>query len=186
MTYQPLQTEDATLKPVANKLNRMGFHVLSPVKQAALMNKLAAEWHLDQVDAQGDPYIYHCQKVQHYVRSRYPDDYERHTIAVGHDGAEDNKKVTWSALYEKGFSDRVIDGLKGLTNIPGESDDEALERICSNVDSMLVKALGDLRHNTDIRRGKGLRQKDFDRLVKYHTRYHHIKTTLREKHGIHI
>jgi (p)ppGpp synthase/HD superfamily hydrolase len=159
--------------------------ILSPAQQAATMNWFAAQRHANQLDAQGDPYIYHCQKVMHYVRKYGPEDYERHAIAVGHDLIEDTKS-TYRELEEMGFSDRVIDGIRCLTNVPGETEDEKMARILTNVDAMLVKALGDLRHNTDIRRGKGLRQKDFERLQKYHTRYHIIKTALREKHGIFI
>lgn len=186
MTYQPHQSEDPTLKTGAKigGTNSRGYLVLSPAKQAALMNKIAAERHVDQFDAQGDPYIYHCQKVLHYVRKYGPDDYELQAIAVGHDLIEDTK-ATYKELYELGFSDRVIDGIRALTNQVGETEEEKMARILSNVDAMLVKGLGDLRHNTDIRRGKGLRQKDFDRLVKYHTRYHAIKAELK-KHGIFI
>ena len=163
--------------------NSKGFVVLSPQKQAALMCAMAAERHVDQVDAQGDPYIYHCQKVMHYVRKLYPDDYERHAIAMGHDMIEDTKS-TYQELYEKGFSDRTIDGIRGLTNVVGETEEEKMQRVLSNVDSCIVKAGGDLRHNTDIRRGKGLREKDFARLQKYHTRYARIKAHLRDVHGI--
>lgn len=165
--------------------NSKGFIVLPPAKQAALMCKLAAERHVDQFDAQGDPYIYHCQKVLHYVRKFRPDDYELQAVAVGHDLIEDTK-TSFAELYELGFSDRVIEGIRALTNLPGETEDDKMGRICENVDAMLTKSLGDLRHNTDIRRGKGLRQKDFDRLQKYHTRYHTIKQRLAANYGIHI
>lgn len=175
--------------------NSKGFKVLPPAKQLAIMKRIAAEAHVDQVDAQGDPYILHCDKVMHYVRKFDEDDYERMVIAVGHDLIEDTK-VKYAQLYNVGllypeyegwgFSDRSINGIRALTNVPGETEEEVMERILPNVDACIVKALGDLRHNTDIRRGKGLRQKDFDRLVKYHTRYHRIKTHLREVHGIHI
>lgn len=165
--------------------NSKGHVVLSPAKQAAVMCAIAAERHVDQVDAQGDPYIYHCQKVMHYVRKLRPDDYEVHAIAMGHDLIEDTKS-TFAELYTLGFSDRVIDGIRALTNLVGENEEEKMERILANVDACLVKAGGDLRHNTDIRRGKGLRAKDFERLEKYHRRYQTIKTHLRDVHGIHL
>lgn len=165
--------------------NSKGIDVLSPAMQAATMCGIAAVKHVDQVDAQGDPYIYHCQKVMHYVRKLRPDDYELHAISMGHDLIEDTKS-TFSELYTLGFSDRVVDGIRALTNLVGETEEEKMERILANVDSCIVKAGGDLRHNTDIRRGKGLRSKDFERLEKYHRRYQTIKVHLRDSHGIQL
>ena len=159
--------------------------ILSPAAQAAAMCALAAERHLGQLDAQGDPYIYHCQKVMHYVRKYAPDDYELHAIGMGHDLIEDTK-TTYQELIERGFSDRVIEGIRALTNVPGETEEQKMERILANLDACLTKALGDLRHNTDIRRGKGLRQKDFERLQKYHTRFQIIKAHLKDQYGIRI
>lgn len=159
--------------------------ILSPAAQAAAMCALAAERHVDQLDAQGDPYIYHCQKVMHYVRKYAPDDYELHAAAMGHDLVEDTK-TTYQELEERGCSDRVINAIRALTNVPGETEAQKMERILSNVDACIIKAIGDLRHNTDIRRGKGLRQKDFDRLQKYHTRYQIIKAHLKDHYGIRI
>lgn len=168
---------------MTEQLNSKGFVVLSPAKQVALMCWIAAERHVDQVDAQGDPYIYHCQKVMHYVRKFRPEDYELHAMAMGHDLIEDTK-TTYQELYERGMSDRTINGIRALTNVVGETEDEKMQRVLDNVDSCIVKATGDLRHNTDIRRGKGLRQKDFDRLQKYHTRYARIKNHLKNEYDV--
>jgi len=45
---------------------------------------------------------------------------------------------------------------------------------------MRVK-LCDLRHNSDIRRLKGVRPKDIERVVKYHNMYLAIKEELRKR-----
>jgi hypothetical protein len=46
--------------------------------------------------------------------------------------------------------------------------------IAMNPDARKVK-MADLRHNSDIMRMKGLREKDFKRLEKYHVAYEYLK-----------
>jgi hypothetical protein len=50
--------------------------------------------------------------------------------------------------------------------MPGQTYDEYKENVFANEDAMRVK-MADLRHNTDIRRLKGVTQKDLDRMAKY-------------------
>jgi (p)ppGpp synthase/HD superfamily hydrolase len=118
-------------------------------------------------DRGGVPYILHCLKVMHYLKS---DDDELQQIAVGHDLIEDCKNVTYQMLRDMSFSDRVIDGIRCLTKVPGESPEEYLAKVMSNHDAILVK-LADLRHNSDIRRLKGVTDKDIKRIEKYHKMY---------------
>ena len=51
----------------------------------------------------------------------------------------------------------------------------------SNRDSVIVK-MADLRHNSDIRRLKGVTEKDIQRMVKYMNFYQELKE-YREKEG---
>lgn len=134
---------------------------------------LATNSHDGQLDKGGKPYILHCLKVMHYLKT---DDEELMCIALGHDLIEDTK-VTYYELNELGFSERVIDGIWSLTKQRGLSYDLYKEQVFANEDAMRVK-LCDLRHNSDIRRLKGLTQKDFDRMVKYHQFYSEIKERL--------
>lgn len=134
---------------------------------------LATNSHDGQLDKGGKPYILHCLKVMHYLKT---DDEELMCIALGHDLIEDTK-VTYYELNELGFSERVIDGIWSLTKQQGLSYDLYKEQVFANEDAMRVK-LCDLRHNSDIRRLKGLTQKDFDRMVKYHQFYSEIKERL--------
>jgi hypothetical protein len=83
---------------------------------------------------------------------------------------EDCKNVTYQMLRDMSFSDRVIDGIRCLTKVPGESPEEYLAKVMSNHDAILVK-LADLRHNSDIRRLKGVTEKDIKRIEKYHKMY---------------
>jgi len=122
-------------------------------------------------DKGGMPYVLHCLKVMHYLKT---DDEELQQIALGHDLVEDRKNITYVLLKEKGFSERVINGIRCLTKVPGESEEEYLAKVMSNVDAVRVK-LCDLRHNSDIRRLKGITQKDIARMEKYHKMYLALK-----------
>lgn len=127
---------------------------------------LASEKHMGQFDKAGMPYILHVLKVMHYLKT---DDLELMSIAVMHDLVEDTD-VTFADLYEMGFSARVVDAVKLLTKMRGQTAKEYLEGIKSNKDAIRVK-LADLRHNSDIRRLKGITDKDVARMKKYNEMY---------------
>jgi (p)ppGpp synthase/HD superfamily hydrolase len=114
----------------------------------------------------------------HYLKT---DDEELMCIALGHDLVEDTK-TTWDDLLDAGMSVRVIEGIRALTKMPGESYDDYKNRVFKSKDAMLVK-LCDLRHNTDIRRLKGITQKDLDRLAKYNQFYLEIQHRLSQLHS---
>lgn len=129
--------------------------------------------HHGQFDKGGTPYILHPLKVMHYLKS---DDEELQCMALGHDVVEDTK-VTYKDLRDAGISERVIEGIRALTKVPGETLDEYKARVFANHDAMLVKR-ADLRHNSDIRRLKGVTHKDLERMAKYHLFYLEIGAEL--------
>jgi guanosine-3',5'-bis(diphosphate) 3'-pyrophosphohydrolase len=129
--------------------------------------------HHGQFDKGGTPYILHPLKVMHYLKS---DDEELQCMALGHDVVEDTK-VTYKDLRDAGISERVIEGIRALTKVPGETLDEYKARVFANKDAMLVKR-ADLRHNSDIRRLKGVTHKDLERMAKYHLFYLEIGAEL--------
>lgn len=129
--------------------------------------------HAGQFDKGGNPYILHPLKVMHYLKS---DDEELMCIALGHDVVEDTS-VTYKELRDSGISERVISGIRSLTKIPGQTYDEYKEAVFANPDAMRVK-MADLRHNTDIRRLKGVSEKDIARMAKYHQFFMEIKSKL--------
>jgi (p)ppGpp synthase/HD superfamily hydrolase len=106
----------------------------------------------------------------------HTDDEELMCIALGHDIIEDTK-VTYHQLNEAGFSERVIQGIYSLTKQRGQTYDEYKRQVFANKDAMRVK-LCDLRHNSDIRRLKGITEKDIERIAKYHQFYLEIKERL--------
>lgn len=148
------------------------------MKKGEMLDKMlmiATNAHHGQFDRGGNPYILHPLKVMHYLKS---DDEELMCIALGHDVVEDTS-VTYKDLREAGISERVIEGIRALTKQPGQTYDEYKEGVFANVDAMRVK-MADLRHNTDIRRLKGITEKDIQRMVKYQTFYIELKLRLEE------
>lgn len=136
---------------------------------------IATNAHSGQFDRGGNPYILHPLKVMHYLKT---DDEELMCIALGHDVIEDTK-VTYRDLRDAGISERVIAGIRALTKLPGQTYDEYKEGVFANVDAMRVK-MADLRHNTDIRRLKGISEKDIERMVKYQKFYLELQSRLGE------
>jgi len=134
---------------------------------------LVTNAHAGQFDKGGHPYILHPLKVMHYLKS---DDEELQCIALGHDVIEDTR-VTYRDLKDAGMSVRVIDAIRALTKQPGQTFEEYKDAVFANRDAMLVK-LADLRHNTDIRRLKGVTEKDIARMARYHQFHVEIKTRL--------
>lgn len=102
----------------------------------------------------------------HYLKT---DDFQLMAIGVLHDVLEDTD-ITASDLVIMGFSTRVVDGTVDLTKVSGQSEEEYVNGIVKNYDAILVK-LADLRHNSDVRRLKGLTDKDLLRVRKYHNLY---------------
>lgn len=126
------------------------------------MLMLATQKHDGQFDKGGNPYILHPLKVAHKLRT---DDQELFCIAIGHDLIEDTD-TTYQELKELGMSDRVIEGIKALTKVPGETFEEYKNKVKSNKDAIQVK-MQDLLHNSDLRRLKGVTEKDVRRVEKY-------------------
>lgn len=139
---------------------------MKPGEMLTAILGIATQRHAGQYDKQGKPYILHCLKVMHYLDS---DDEELQCIAVGHDLIEDTK-TTFAELKDIGMSDRVIEGIRCMTRMPGETEDDYQNRVKGNRDTIKVKR-ADIRHNTDIRRLKGISDKDITRIRKYHKLY---------------
>ena len=125
-------------------------------------------------DKAGKPYILHCLKVMHYTKS---DDEELLCIAIGHDILEDcfdNIGQGIALLRDKGFTERIIEGIIALTKRPGLAYEDYKLQVKRNADARKVK-MADLRHNSDIRRLKGVTNKDVERVVRYHQFYLELK-----------
>ncbi len=149
------------------------------MKKGELLSKailIATNAHSGQFDKGGNPYILHPLRVMSFLKDA---DEELQCIAVLHDVIEDTS-VTWKDLIEEGMTDRIIAGLRLLTKMPGQTYDEYKAGVLSSVDAMKVK-MCDLRHNTDIRRLKGVSEKDIARMAKYHMFFMEIKSSLEQQ-----
>lgn len=131
---------------------------------------LAATAFTGKFDKGGNPYILHLLHVMNAVSS-YGEDVM--IIGVLHDLLEDTD-YTAKELYDMGFNHRIVVGIEAMTHPRGEPYDDYIRRVATNPDSRKVK-LEDLKHNSDITRMKGLREKDFKRLEKYHRAFEYLK-----------
>lgn len=143
------------------------------MKKGEMLDKallIATNAHHGQFDKGGNPYILHPLKVMHYLKT---DDEELMCMALLHDVIEDTN-TTYQDLRDSSISERVIKALQCLTKQRGQTYEEYKGAVVSNYDAMRVK-MADLRHNTDIRRLKGVTEKDIARIAKYQTFYMELK-----------
>ena len=136
---------------------------------------LASEKFVGVYDKSGEPYILHCLQVMNNVR-KY-NDAELSIAGVLHDIVEDTD-ITFDNLEELGYSPRVIKIIKHVTREDDISYDDEISRICNDQDSIRVK-MADLEHNSSILRLKGIRQKDLERIQKYHRAYFILQAHLK-------
>lgn len=151
------------------------------MKKGELLDKaivLATNAHAGQFDKGGKPYVLHVLSVMRFTEEEFGFDEELLAIAVLHDTIEDTK-TTWKDLEAIGCTERVLNAVKALTKMPGQTYDEYQEGVFANVDAMKVK-MSDLRHNSDIRRLKGVTEKDIERLAKYSRFFIEIQARLKE------
>jgi len=148
------------------------------MKKGEMLSKaivLATNKHAGQFDKGGNPYILHPLTVMHKLKT---DDEELQCIAVLHDVIEDTD-TTWEMLISEGMTDRVVAGVMALTKQRGQSLDLYKKSIFANRDAMLVKR-EDLRTNSDLRRLKGVSEKDIARTAKYMIFYSEIEAKLKD------
>lgn len=132
--------------------------------------------HNGQLDKGGKPYILHPLWVMNQVR-HLGEKYQ--IVAVLHDSVEDTDEnstlnVTIKYLLDQGFDTDIVHAISLLTHNKDEkSYDEYIRDIGSDEIARIVK-LKDLDHNSRITRLKGLRKKDFDRLMKYHRAFTYL------------
>ncbi len=149
------------------------------MKQGEMLSKailIATQAHSGQFDKGGKPYILHPLTVLHKVGQVSE---VIQCIAVLHDVMEDctgktiyidgqEVTISFAMLKEQGMTDEVVEGVKALTKMPGQTYEEYQTAVLSSRSAMLVK-LEDLRTNSDLRRlkSKTITEKDVKRVAKY-------------------
>lgn len=136
------------------------------------MISLATEAHRDQFDKAGRPYILHPIAVMGLLEYDVDNEIVQ-TVAIGHDLIEDTH-VTARLLRELEFPVQVIAPIIALTKVKGQSYAEYQETVKGNRVATIVK-MADLRHNSDLRRLKGVTEKDIERTVRYMRFYDELK-----------
>lgn len=141
--------------------------------QADLANAIsfAVGVHVSQFDKGGNPYILHPLKLMHWARHAR-EDIDVQILCMLHDCAEDSALgvVKTLDLIEIAFGPEMRQLVDNLTKRAGESYEEYLDRVRLDVRSAKVKCF-DLRHNSDLRRLKGVTAKDQERTLKYQLAY---------------
>ena len=129
--------------------------------------QIAVEAHAGQKDKSGLPYAFHPIRVMMRCKSD-----EAKTAALLHDVVEDTP-VTFDQLSQEGFSEDVLSAVRLLTHEPSVSYDDYIRQLGKNPIAKEVK-LADLEDNSDIRRLKGVGEKDVARLRKYLLAYRYL------------
>lgn len=153
----------------ANKpnLNSMMHPVLSDEQALSKMISITARHFEGILDKAGQPYILHCIRVMLKLQ---PHGLLLMAAGCGHDLLEDPSRTgarwTRSDLLQEGFADRLVNCIWNVTKEEGKTEEEYEEKVISTDDSILVK-MPDVEDNSDLRRMKGTREKDFQRHLKY-------------------
>ncbi len=131
---------------------------------------LAAKAFENSYTKDGKPYITHCLRVM----DRVADYGEAHqVVAVLHDLIEDTP-YTLSQLSELGFTDEMVAAIRLMTHDPKVPYTDYVYALSSNTLARHCK-MADLEDNSDIRRMKGTRKKDLDRMRKYQIAYMYLR-----------
>lgn len=135
---------------------------MATIDRAIMIASIA---HAGQKDKADKPYILHPLRVMLTVASdKYATD-EQKIVAVLHDVIEDTY-VQEQQLRENGFSEDIINAIKSVTKIEGESRIDAAKRTKLNPIGRVVK-LADLKDNMDLSRIAKPTAKDLLRVAEY-------------------
>jgi (p)ppGpp synthase/HD superfamily hydrolase len=132
---------------------------------------IAAKAFEARTDKGGNPYMLHCLFVMDAVSGLGE---EAMIAAVLHDLVEDTE-WTIEGLTAEGFSHTITSNVNLLTHKHSMDYMGYVEELAVSPIAKAIK-MADLRHNSDINRMKGLTDKDFDRLKKYHKAYAYLQT----------
>jgi (p)ppGpp synthase/HD superfamily hydrolase len=122
---------------------------------------IAAEAHAGQLGKDGTPYILHPVRVMMRVEGL-----EAQMAGILHDVVEDTP-WTLEQLRVEGFSSSVVEAVDCLTHREGEEYFAYVARAGANPIARRVK-LADLEDNMNIRRLAEVKDKDLERMRKYH------------------
>lgn len=146
-------------------------------KMTATAYAMVAVAFADCTDRGGRPYFEHCMEVCRKLGPKAGDKVKQ--VAILHDYLEDIEGATAATLLKRGFSPDVIDSVVALTKVSSLDYKDPvvyeayLQGIEANRMACLVK-MCDFRHNSDLRRLKGVTEKDMARSFKYQEGYYRL------------
>lgn len=143
--------------------------IYTPLTKKAL--KISFEAHKNQTDKSGMPYVYHPFHLAEQM-----DDENSVCVALLHDVVEDTD-LTLADLIQAGFPEEVTDALALMTHDDLTPYMDYVERLSHNPIAAKVK-LADLAHNSDLTRLDVVREKDRERVLKYHRAMKLLKANL--------
>lgn len=129
---------------------------------------IAAEAHAGQANKDGSPYILHPVRVMIRV-----DGMDAKMAGILHDVVEDSA-WTLEQLRTEGFTEGVLAAVDALTHREGEEYFDYVARAGSNQLARQVK-LADLEDNMNVMRLAEVRDKDLERVRKYHKAWRMLK-----------
>jgi (p)ppGpp synthase/HD superfamily hydrolase len=129
---------------------------------------LAALAHEGQKDKTGEPYILHPLRMMMRLNRL-----EAKIVAALHDVVEDTE-WTMEGLATEGFSSEILDALDRVTKREGEDYMDFVQRAAGDAIAREVK-LADLEDNMNILRLSEIRDKDLERMRKYHQAWQMLK-----------
>lgn len=129
---------------------------------------IAARAHHNQFEKSGKPYILHPLRLM----TQLSDEHEM-TVAVLHDVVEDSE-LSFEDLIAVGISHQAIASLKLLTHVDGVPYQDYIAALARDPVARRIKML-DLQDNMDLNRMPNPRQKDFDRIQRYHEAYKYLE-----------
>ncbi len=131
--------------------------------------KIALEAHAGQKDKAGWPYVLHPIRMMLKMDSEIG-----MAAALLHDVLEDSN-LTAETLREEGIPPEVVEAVLCLTRQENEPYEDFIERAAKNPIARKVKK-ADLEDNIDLLRLREIKDRDIERMKKYHIAWNRIKS----------
>ena len=152
---------DILLKRSAGQDNTTTGHYTEAMATLERAIAIAAAAHAGQKSKEGGPYILHPLRVMMRMEGL-----EAQMAGILHDVVEDTP-WTIGQLREEGFAEPVLAAVEALTHVEGEEYFAYVARAGANELARRVK-LADLEDNMNVMRLAEVREKDLERVRKYH------------------
>ena len=129
--------------------------------------QIALEAYRGQTDKAGETYILHPLRLMAQMDTK-----EEMAVALLHDVIEDSK-YTAEMLVDEGIPEEVVEAVEYLTKQEGENYEQFTNRVVNNKLAAKIKK-ADIEDNMNILRLETVREKDLQRVAKYHKAWQSI------------